>query len=64
MEIKEFMAQYPDAKDNPLKFAVDSLMIKYHFTKSERADIENSIILQDFVVDANLLVKEINNYGK
>ena len=59
MEIKEFIAQNPGAKDNPLKYAVESGMRMMHWTKSDRADRENSVLLQDFVEYVNELVEEI-----
>lgn len=62
MLIKEFIAQNPTAKENPLKYAVESKMREKHWTNSEKADMENSILLQDFVEEVNELVVEINNY--
>ena len=59
MNTKEFIAQNPGAKDNPLKYAVESGMRKMHWTKSDREDRENSILLQDFVEYVNELVEEI-----
>ena len=64
MEIKEFLAQNPQAKDNPLKYAVESGMKFMHFDKSEREDIQNSILLQDFVEYVNDLVEQIKTYEK
>ena len=61
---QELVAQYPEAKDNPRKYAVESGMRHMHFTKSPREDIENSILLQDFVEYVVNMEKEIKELIK
>lgn len=63
MEIKQFIETYPEAKQNPLKYSVESIMKSKNWWKgNEREDIENSILLQDFVEEVNDLVDLIKNY--
>lgn len=47
---QELVAQYPEAKDNPLKYAVESGMRFMHFDDGTEAEnVMKSILLQDFV---------------
>lgn len=63
MLIQEFIAQYPQAKENPLKFSVDSEMKQFHFDSgSEGERVTKSVLLQDFVEAVNSRVKEIEEY--
>lgn len=65
MEIKQFLETYPEAKENPLKFAVESGMRHMHFDDGNEVDfVTRSILLQDFVEYVNELVNNINKYEK
>ncbi len=63
MLISEFLAQYPEAKENPDKYIVEHLMrVKGWALDSETNFIQTSILLQDFCEERDYLVKEIKNY--
>ena len=64
MQIENFLAAYPEAKENPELYVARSLMKQYHWDKSEKADRENEIILMDFIEEYNYLVDKIKNYEK
>ena len=62
MLIDEFLATYPKAKENPLKYAVESKMKEKGWGGNERRFIEDSILYQDFVEEVNDLVNNINKH--
>ena len=59
------MAQNPDAKSNPLKYAVEHMMkVKSHMLSgnSDKEFMENSIFLQDMFGEVEFIIDKIKKH--
>ncbi len=63
MLISEFLAQYPEAKENPDKYIVEHLMrVKRWALDSDTNFLQTSILLQDFCEERDYLIEEIKKF--